>query len=358
MGEALTRKKQCDLVLTMSSEAAAVIFCILLAGLAIFQLALALGAPLGRFAWGGAHERLPKNLRIGSIIAIAIYAAFAVIALDCAGLLDILPSAAIANVGIWVIVAYLALGAVMNAISRAKPERFVMTPLALVLCALATVIAFNPQASAQTASVMSAAAKDVVARWQAEFQKGLDFAAAHPPTTMAEELNQRVGIEQTGRTALDAVNVEGLPADQMQLALSAIWTELSARDADNTAWLKTKLPADGWFRASRDGADVASNAWLIVQHSPDKDWQREVLARMTPLVATGEVNGPDYALLYDRVEVFLGHPQRYGSQGVCTNGEIVLAPLEDEARVDDLRATVGLGSLADYKLLLRVGRKC
>ena len=121
-----------------------IIFCILLAGLASFQLALAFGAPLGRFAWGGAHERLPRSLRIGSLIAILIYAAFAVIALERAGLTDILPGDGIAAIGIWVIVTYLALGIVMNSISRSKPERFVMTPLALALCLLSLWIALKP----------------------------------------------------------------------------------------------------------------------------------------------------------------------------------------------------------------------
>lgn len=127
----------------MNTETAAFVFCALLAALAVFQLALALGAPLGRFAFGGAHERLPVGFRIGSLIAIATYAVFAVIALESAGLMKVLPHTAIAGIGIWVIVAYLALGVVMNALSRSKPERFTMTPLALALCLLAAVIAFN-----------------------------------------------------------------------------------------------------------------------------------------------------------------------------------------------------------------------
>lgn len=127
----------------MSAELAAIAFCALLGGLAIFQAALIAGAPLGRFAWGGGHERLPARLRIGSLVAIAIYAAFAAIALERSGLVRLLPYAEIANIGIWVVVAYLALGVAMNAISRSKPERYSMTPLALALCALALVVALE-----------------------------------------------------------------------------------------------------------------------------------------------------------------------------------------------------------------------
>jgi len=52
---------------------AAVGLCVLLGALAVFQALLALGAPLGRFAWGGQHLVLPTPLRIGSAVAIAVY---------------------------------------------------------------------------------------------------------------------------------------------------------------------------------------------------------------------------------------------------------------------------------------------
>ncbi|MFT3722621.1 MAG: hypothetical protein QM773_03455 [Hyphomonadaceae bacterium] len=127
----------------MGTDIAAIAFCVLLGGLALFQLALAAGVPLGRFAWGGGHERLPVNLRIGSLLAIAIYAIFAVIVLERAGLVSLLPYAPIAGIGIWIVLAYLALGVVMNAISRSKPERYTMTPLALALGVLALVVAME-----------------------------------------------------------------------------------------------------------------------------------------------------------------------------------------------------------------------
>jgi len=127
----------------MPADGAAILFCFLLAGLGAFQLALAAGAPLGRFAWGGGQERLSPGLRIGSLVSILIYAAFAVIALERAGLVRLLPDASIAGIGIWVIVGYSALGVLMNAISRSRPERFTMTPLAFALGALALVVALS-----------------------------------------------------------------------------------------------------------------------------------------------------------------------------------------------------------------------
>ena len=67
-------------------EIVAIVSCSVLLLLAIFQILLIFGAPLGRFAWGGAHTVLPVNLRVGSFVSIILYAAFAQIILAKAGL--------------------------------------------------------------------------------------------------------------------------------------------------------------------------------------------------------------------------------------------------------------------------------
>ena len=115
---------------------------LLLAGLAVFQGLLVAGAPLGRFAWGGQNEVLPANLRIGSAVSIALYAAFAVLILQAAGALSVLPDGFV-DVAIWVLTAYFALGIGMNAISRSRPERMVMTPVVLGLTVLCLVLALQ-----------------------------------------------------------------------------------------------------------------------------------------------------------------------------------------------------------------------
>lgn len=114
----------------------AILACIILGLLAIFQLALVAGAPIGRFAWGGQHEVLPRKLRIGSIVSILLYVLFGYAGLAKAGLVPTLISPPFTDVFMWVLTAYFTLGVGMNAISRSKPERFVMTPVALVLAVL------------------------------------------------------------------------------------------------------------------------------------------------------------------------------------------------------------------------------
>ena len=115
---------------------------ILLALLAVFQLALVCGAPLGHFAWGGQHRVLPARMRVGSLIAIVIYALIALVSLDRIGAIQVFPNA-VAVVAMWVIVAYFALGIAMNAMSKSRSERAVMVPLTIVLTVLSLLIALG-----------------------------------------------------------------------------------------------------------------------------------------------------------------------------------------------------------------------
>ncbi len=118
---------------------AAAVGVVLLAALAVFQLALVGGAPLGRFAWGGQHVVLPTRLRIGSAVSVVLYVLFALLLLQAAGAVTVLPTR-VGEVGLWVLTGYLVLGVALNAVSRSRPERLVMTPVALALAVVCLVL--------------------------------------------------------------------------------------------------------------------------------------------------------------------------------------------------------------------------
>jgi hypothetical protein len=126
----------------MTDVTYAIIITLLLFGLTLFQLALVLGAPIGKFAWGGQHAMLPRRLRIGSAISIISYGMIAYVVLAHAHVIDSALSSTTTNISIWVLFGYFTLGIIMNAISRSTPERIVMTPTVtiLALCCLLLVI--------------------------------------------------------------------------------------------------------------------------------------------------------------------------------------------------------------------------
>jgi ABC-type uncharacterized transport system permease subunit len=127
--------------MTVATVAAWIVVAVL-AALAVLQVLVALGRPLGRFVWGGRHEVLPTRLRIGSLVSVLVYAAIAVLVLDRAGVLDVLPDG-VAVVGTWVVTAYFALGILANAASRSPSERAVMTPVSLVLAVCSLLVALS-----------------------------------------------------------------------------------------------------------------------------------------------------------------------------------------------------------------------
>ena len=122
---------------------AAIVFTVLMAGLIIFQVALIAGAPLGHFAWGGQDRVLPMQKRLGSAISIGLYLIFAVLVLQRAGLANVLPWPGIVVVATWVLAGYFALGIVLNAVSRSRPERLTMAPLSAVLTVLTVIVALS-----------------------------------------------------------------------------------------------------------------------------------------------------------------------------------------------------------------------
>jgi hypothetical protein len=121
---------------------ALIVFCLIHVILAGLQTALAAGAPLGRFAWGGRQRVLPTGLRIGSLVTIVLYALFVLIALERAGASALLPGV-VAEVGIWILAAYFFLGIIMNALSRSAAERLTMAPACLLLVASSVLLALS-----------------------------------------------------------------------------------------------------------------------------------------------------------------------------------------------------------------------
>jgi hypothetical protein len=109
--------------------------------LATFQAALALGAPLGRAAWGGTYEHLPIGLRLASAIAVGIWIFAALLVLRRTGL-HILPlPTTFARWGTWVLVGLLVLSALVNFASSSGWERFLWGPFAVIMTMLCFVVA-------------------------------------------------------------------------------------------------------------------------------------------------------------------------------------------------------------------------
>ncbi len=123
---------------------AAIITVVVFGVISVFQLLLALGLPLGKLAYGGKYEKLPTNMRIMSIVAIGIFALGAISVLEQAGIITVFNNPIFTLVVVWIIAIYLAFNTLLNAISKSKQEKLIMTPLSLIsaiCCFLVAILA-------------------------------------------------------------------------------------------------------------------------------------------------------------------------------------------------------------------------
>jgi hypothetical protein len=114
----------------------------LLAALAVFQLALALGAPWGRAAYGGLTDQPGAALRVSSAVATLIWAGAALVVLKRAGISAWapLPRRAL-PIAVWCLAGLTTLAVIPNAISPSALERSIWIPWAVITTLLVLTVA-------------------------------------------------------------------------------------------------------------------------------------------------------------------------------------------------------------------------
>jgi hypothetical protein len=122
---------------------AALVGSLLVVGLAIFQVLLATGQPLGHVAFGGKFSVLPRRLRFASGLSALMFILALYFILARAGQLGDVRNAAPIRVGLWVFVGIVFVSALANASSSSRWERWCMAPLALVLTTCCVVVAVH-----------------------------------------------------------------------------------------------------------------------------------------------------------------------------------------------------------------------
>jgi hypothetical protein len=124
--------------------AAALVFAFASAIVIAFQAALALGAPWGAYAMGGAYPgRLPGPGRVASVVQALLIGVLAAGVLSDArlvvpGLAETLPWL------VWLAVAFSAVSTVLNAITRSAVERRTWLPVATVMLLSSLIVAWQP----------------------------------------------------------------------------------------------------------------------------------------------------------------------------------------------------------------------
>ncbi len=123
----------------------------------------------------------------------------------------------------------------------------------------------------------------------------------------------------------------------------------------NAEALETIIDAIGFPTAQKVGPAASEAAWLVVQHAISKpDFMRPCRDTLLKEVDAGEGDPIQLAYLTDRIAVFEGKPQLYGTQFDWDEGGLMSPqPFDDAVAVDHRRAELGLKSLAEQTRVMR-----
>ena len=123
---------------------AALIQAVIALGVAIFQIALVAGAPLGEYTMGGQHPgKLPGQFRVTAAVSAIIMVAQSGHYLAQAGILNPALSPGQNAIVNWFWFGFAVLGLIVNSISRSKKERNLWVPVLLVSAFCTLIVALN-----------------------------------------------------------------------------------------------------------------------------------------------------------------------------------------------------------------------
>jgi hypothetical protein len=97
------------------------------------------------------------------------------------------------------------------------------------------------------------------------------------------------------------------------------------------------------------GSDGTLAAWFVAQHAiGESDFQRQALALVQQKVKQQKVPAAQEAYLFDRIAMYEGRPQRYGTQSLpCADGRHRRWKTEDPEHLNERRAATGITPLED-----------
>ncbi len=122
---------------------------------------------------------------------------------------------------------------------------------------------------------------------------------------------------------------------------------MEALHRKNTSRLKEIIAEEGWPDRELVGDEGTVAAWFLAQHSiSDPEFQRQALTLIH--VRRGTVPAAQEAYLFDRIAMYEGRPQRYGTQSLpCPDGRYRGWQTEDPETLNDRRRSIGMPPVDD-----------
>jgi len=120
-------------------------------------------------------------------------------------------------------------------------------------------------------------------------------------------------------------------------------------DRDNLTYVVSVLERCGMPSSTQVGKDGTQAVWLVLQHSK-LEYMEQYLPLLKQSAEIGDLSKTSIAMMEDRVLMFKGEPQIYGTQiSGDGQGNFIVYDLMDPETVDSRRAAIGFTqNLSDY----------
>jgi len=119
-------------------------------------------------------------------------------------------------------------------------------------------------------------------------------------------------------------------------------TRLREFNEKSAARLCELIKLNGWPTSALVEQAGVLATYHILKNCGSYELQRDLLPVIIAASNKDPVQKPEFAGIFDRLRVSAGMKQLFGTQAVSVGGFLVLYPIENEAKVDDLRKEFGL----------------
>jgi len=131
--------------------------------------------------------------------------------------------------------------------------------------------------------------------------------------------------------------------------------EMKQLHNSNAAVLNEIIDSIGYPTIDKVGEAANEAAWLVIQHSIEQpDFMRKCAKLLENSSGKHQASTRNLAYLTDRIAVFEGKPQLYGTQFDWNeNGELSPNLFDDLIKVNQRRKSIGLNTLEEQTAIIR-----
>ena len=168
-------------------------------------------------------------------------------------------------------------------------------------------------------------------------------------TTYNSVIKQLITIDELDQRYRNQIDYIESKYGKNSEEIKTLFKSMNEADSINLIQVEAIIEKYGWLGYNQIGSQANTALFMVIQHSNLKTWQN-YLPIIQIALKNGNAKASQLALLQDRLNLFEGRKQNFGSQIIWSIGKnkYLVLPLNDPDNVDKRRKEVGLSTLAEY----------